>query len=58
MHYRDVYVKVIGNRVRSLMRTPRGQYQVCAMDEMDEKRMDEMHRTQSVLRAFGLSITC
>ena len=24
MHYRDVYVVVIGNRVRSLIRTPKG----------------------------------
>ena len=27
-HFRDVYVIVIGNRVRSLIRTPVGQYQV------------------------------
>ena len=29
--YRDIYVIVIGNTVYSLMRTPNGQYQVCAM---------------------------
>ena len=27
----DVYVIVIGNTIRSLIRTPKGQYQVCAM---------------------------
>ena len=31
VHYRDVYVIVIGNTVTSLIRAPNGQYHVCAM---------------------------
>ena len=30
LHYRGVYVVVIGNTVSSLIWTPKGQYQVCA----------------------------